>query len=150
MSKLASIRHNLRNYAGGLRDDSFYYLETNMKQDYTRSNVHEIYATYEKRRIEHLKNRLAFSLDEYNFVQEKQDTEVKFIVDVLIPNKIHLLCDTLCRKLSENNIIVYQMPENDLVGSLEQMVQGLICLHKKQGNVFVLTVVQVWGLIIMR
>ena len=83
-------------------------------------------------------------------MQEKQDTEVKFIVDVLKPNKIQLLCDTLCRKLSENNIIVYHMPGNDLVGSLEQMVQGLICLHKKQGNVFVLTVVQVWGLIIMR
>ena len=26
-----------------LKDDSFYYLETNIKQDYTRSNVHEIY-----------------------------------------------------------------------------------------------------------
>ena len=31
-----------------LRDDSFYYLETNIKQDYTRSNVHEICTTYEK------------------------------------------------------------------------------------------------------
>ena len=111
-----------------LRDDSFYYLETNIKQDYTRSNVHEIYTTYEKKRIEHLKNRLAFSLDEYNFVQEKQDTEVKFIVDVLRPNKIQLLCDTLYRMLSENNIIDYHMLENDhqnLVGSLQQMVQHI-------------------------
>ena len=111
-----------------LRDDSFYYLETNIKQDYTKSNVHEIYTTCEKKRIEHLKNRLAFSLDEYNFVQEKQDTEVQFIVDVLKPNKIQLLCDTLYRMLSENNIIDYRMLGNDhqnLVGSLQQMVQQI-------------------------
>ena len=38
-----------------LRDDTFYYLETNIKQDYTRSSVHELSTTYEKRRIEHLK-----------------------------------------------------------------------------------------------
>ena len=97
-------------------------------QDYTRNNVHEIYTTYGKRRIEQLKNRLTFSLDEYNFVKEKQDTEVKFIVDVLKPNKIQLLCDTFYRNLLENNIIDYHMLENDhqnLVGSLQQMVQQI-------------------------
>ena len=58
-------------------------------------------------------------------MQEKQDTEVKFIIDVLKPNKIQLLCDTLYRKLSENN---YHMLENDhqnLLGSLQQMVQQI-------------------------
>ena len=130
MSKLASIRHNLRNYAGGSGIYSFYYLETNIKQDYTRSNVHELSTTYsyEKRRIGHPKNRLAFSLDEYNFVQEKQDTEVKFIVDVLKPNKIQLLCETFHRELSENNIIDYHMLGNyyqDLAGSLQQMEQQI-------------------------
>ena len=111
-----------------LRDDSFYYLETNIKQGYRGSNVHEIYTTYEKKRTEHLKNRLAFSLDEYNFVQEKQDTEVKFIVNALKSSKIQLLCDTLYRMLSENNIIDSHMLENDhqnLVGSLQQMVQQI-------------------------
>ena len=61
-------------------------------------------------------------------MQEKQDTEVKFVVDVLKPNKIQLLCDTLYRMLSENNIIDYHMLENDhqnLVGSLQQMVQQI-------------------------
>ena len=48
------------------------------------------------------------------------------------------------------------MLENDnqnLVGSLQQMVQqieGLDLSPQKQGHVFVLTVVQVWVLIIMR
>ena len=57
---------------------------------------------------------------------EKQDTEVKFIVAVLKPNKIQLLCDTLYRKLSENYIIDYHMLENDhqnLVGSFQHLVQ---------------------------
>ena len=61
-------------------------------------------------------------------MQEKQDTEVKFIVDVLKPNKIQLLCNTLYRMLPKNNIIDYHMLENDhqnLVGSLQQMVQQI-------------------------
>ena len=61
-------------------------------------------------------------------MQEKQDTEVKFIVDVLKPNKIQLLCDTLYGMLSENNIIDYHMLENDhqnLIGSLQHMVQQI-------------------------
>ena len=59
-------------------------------------------------------------------MQENQGIEVKFIVDILKPNKIQLLCDTPYRKLSESNISDYHMLENDhhnLVGSLQQMVQ---------------------------
>ena len=113
MSKPSQYSSQLMQLCRRLRDGSFYHLETNIKQDYTRSNVHEIYTTYEKKRIEHLKNRLAFSLDEYNFVQEKQDTEVQFIVDVLKPNKIQLLCDTLYKMFSEDNVIDCHMLEND-------------------------------------
>ena len=169
MSKTSEHSSQFTQLCRRLKDDSFYYLETNIKQDYTKtmfmkfqsqkiqgfcvadfatlsdetrsrskifplfirikepcvrnlkgSNVRNylgfrklIYTIYEKRVIEHLKNKLTFSLDEYNFVQEKQATEVKFIVDVLKPHEIQLLCYALHRKSSENNIIDYHMLEND-------------------------------------
>lgn len=85
-----------------LRDDSFYYLETDVEQDFERTGDNEAFTAYERKRVTHLKNRLERGITNYKRVEDKDDLEVKTISDVVRINDVLSDCGSVIRVLSED------------------------------------------------
>ena len=108
-----------------LRDDCFYYLDTNVAEDFKRSGNSEDYTIYEEKRVAHLKHRVELALEQYEIVPEKSKMEMKTFSEVLSVRDVLKECNTLHTKLAESKTVSYQSVHGDhkrLVKSLQKIL----------------------------
>ena len=111
-----------------MNDDSFYYLKTDVEQDFERTGDNEAFTAYERKRVTHLKNRLEREITNYQRVEDKDDLEVKTISDVVRINDVLSDYDSVIRDLSEDKKVSYskvQTSHETLVCSLQRTVERI-------------------------
>jgi hypothetical protein len=108
-----------------LRDDCFYYLDTNVAEDFKRSGDNEEYTIYEEKRVAHLKRRVELALEQYENLPEKREMEMKTLSDILRVRDVVKECVTLHTNLAKSKTVSYHSVQGDhkrLVKSLQKVV----------------------------